>query len=106
MRETGVIGLGFAPDFSEQLDDGCIAIVPGDIEHGEACIAGLRMLVDGVYVCAVIDEELHGIDGEIIGDRGVHERRSAQQVVTVGVGSVIEQGTHVAGVGKNGGVIE
>ena len=57
---------GFRTGFQEQLDDGSVSVVPGDIERRQAFIAGLYMLVDGVYVGAAIDEELHSLDGEHI----------------------------------------
>ena len=78
----------------------------GDIERSQARIAGLRMLVDGVDVSTMVDEELHTLDGEHIGNRGVHEWRSAEGVIAVGVGSVIEKGADVPGVGKYDSVIK
>ena len=64
------------------------------------------MVVDGIHVCAVVNQELNDVNRESIGDRGVHQRRPAEHVVAVCVSSVIEQDADVAQVGKNSSVIE
>ena len=52
------------------------------------------MSVSSVDVCAALDQELHGIEGENVGAGRVHQRSPAQRIEGVHVGAAVENGAN------------
>ena len=73
----------------QQIDDGSLAIKPGDVEHSLTSIAGSCVLAAGVDVCSTFNEQFHRIHREKIRDCGVHERRSARRINGIDVDAMI-----------------